>query len=83
MSELGIWQTIETAPKDGTHILLWYPWTLQPRKDAPPGHMYLARWCYQDYVGEDGWIDPTDDDYIGEGATHWMPLPKPPTAHPG
>jgi hypothetical protein len=73
-----IWQPIETAPKDGTHILLWMPWGLPERKGAPPGFMYLARWSYRDDPMLDRWIDPSDDDDIGEGATHWMPLPEPP-----
>lgn len=65
------WQPIETAPKDGTWVLLWC------RSNNPlilvGGY---SREFLQDYSWE-GWIDR----YNGEDVptpTHWRPLPEPP-----
>lgn len=59
------WQPIETAPKDGTEILVFrqyeYGQTILP-------HYEVVRW-------EGEWL------YAGEysiAATHWTPLPPPP-----
>lgn len=61
------WQPIETAPKDGTWILVSHPaWT--------DGKWEIAQWsqyseCWQTYdTGLTGLMPPT----------HWMPLPSPP-----
>ena len=61
------WQPIDTAPKDGTRVLLtdgkftqiglWCQWL------SVPGNP--EEWFYE---GGRGWNDPT----------HWMPLPTPP-----
>lgn len=71
------WQPIETAPKDGTNILIsdgssittayWtdeeedYDWIEDPT---------------QKIVYEEGWM--TSDFDVGDDATHWMHLPRPP-----
>jgi hypothetical protein len=66
------WQPIETAPKDGSNIIL-----------ANSGRVafgkYLdnskTRWPWE------GWITP-DGPWGGRAtkpATHWMPLPPPPS----
>jgi hypothetical protein len=66
------WQPIRTAPRDGTHVL-------------------LGRFVGPNYYGRirvDWWRDRMrDGGYTGFGhfnpqywpATHWMPLPEPPT----
>lgn len=61
------WHPIETAPRDGTHILLWAPaW------DAPS-----TGWTY----ANDLWQDcPKGHHLPGRTPTHWMPLPFPPQA---
>lgn len=66
------WQPIETAPKDGTKVLLW-----------EAGHApYVGSRDDQD----DEWW--TDEDWANDAArcfpprcnpSHWMPLPPPPT----
>ena len=69
------WQPIETAPKDGTRILIF-----KYRKGVKT--VYPARWFewfdseypWQVLCGEHGDNFLPDDDYI----THWMPLPEPP-----
>ena len=69
------WQPIETAPKDGTDILICDMTAQTPRCD-------LVHW-------NQGWIgcSSTTLEYIGTYLsasvgfympTHWMPLPEPP-----
>lgn len=59
------WQPIETAPKDGTKILVW-PRSRQMRE---PAIAYWHQPANSDYPGF--WA-------IGGNPTHWMPLPAPP-----
>ena len=59
---MGDWQPIETAPKDGTRILLW----IEPTKIWMPYSWNGTRWMGDDYPLNMAW------------ATHWMPLPPPP-----
>ncbi len=73
------WQPIATAPKNGTHVLVIVMTSKEPRAD-------IAHW------NEGEWRAGTDDcwdDARGKGgevlgyyadATHWMPLPAPPTS---
>lgn len=61
------WQPIETAPKDGAWVLVYWPTmpiTIYPK---------TAFNCGDEY----GWDTP--DDYGQVYPTHWMPLPAPPT----
>lgn len=67
------WQPIETAPKDGTRVLI-----------ASGTDVVLAffdnnagMWCENEY--DNLWWGPTDTARY-DGPTHWMPLPAPP--HP-
>lgn len=67
------WQPIETAPKDGTWVLVWGPPAEDSDDDGPAA---VVRW--NGYFWE---MDATDD--RGEFSppfceTHWMPLPEPP-----
>jgi hypothetical protein len=85
------WQPIETAPKDGNKIILYY------RNRHNFGRTVMGCWVTDEQANETdtdgvgleaGWYEQIDnwDDYaqiaIHEGEpTHWMPLPKPPAAH--
>ncbi len=69
------WQPIETAPKDGRHMLIYL--------GAPWSQIEKARW----YEPWGNWHvgvipqDPVREEYHGIGSaipTHWMPLPEPP-----
>lgn len=62
------WLPIESAPKDGTYILIY-------SKDDAWGEPCMAtcKW-------ENGWWEPIDSNPIHD-PTHWMPLPNPPTAN--
>lgn len=80
----GEWQPIETAPKDGTEILLGH-WFV----DDPDGYHGGDRWLWiaSGSVADDGMFDCdfTDEYFKPEffhKVTHWMPLPKPPVPSP-
>jgi len=71
------WQPIETAPRDGTDIILYEPATV-----SFPGELKTGKWWNAWYGDETkpGWIISNCDEEYGWyiEATHWMPLPKPP-----
>lgn len=67
------WQPIETAPKDGTEVLLFFvsdvPW------QASSKGICIGFW------GDDGsnaWYAFESDSNALGNPTHWMPLPPPP-----
>lgn len=75
------WQPIETAPRDGTHILVINAAFLHE------GEMCVAFWhTLRGEKQEDGRWDVTG--YGGYEAepevepTHWQPLPEPPSSLP-
>lgn len=56
------WQPIETAPKDGTRILLWV---------VPPRMWVPFAWENGRWMGDDYPLNMAE-------ATHWTPIPTPP-----
>ena len=66
-TSIGGWQPIETAPKDGSTIVLGgYGWTRR------------GYWAIDNFIGNG---QPTWSSEDGHGCgevTHWMPLPEPP-----
>lgn len=67
------WQPIETAPKDGTWVLLYDPKTTCG--------IYTGYYdpCYMGpRIG--GWFNGhmSDEEYVEIFPTHWMPLPPKP-----
>jgi len=60
------WRPIETAPKDGTRVLLWSKWDACAMTGA-----YLYR---NAGVGHEGWYATG----TSVAPSHWMPLPEPP-----
>ena len=78
------WQPIETAPRDGTEVLLW----CAPHSDMEMDSIFAAAWVTD--AGDEKrpystWIIPQADDKEGGWAdtlrwmpTHWMPMPEPP-----
>ena len=72
-----MWQTIDSAPKDGTHILACRMWFI-PQIVKWVDHDGLAKWS----------IDPEhfmEEEHFHEyhigtryEPTHWMPLPEGP-----
>jgi hypothetical protein len=87
------WQPIETAPRDGTRIILGLP-----DLDGDGGGISVAGYWLEeledgvDYMGHDGGFTDVDYQvfqpgrsfgaesyrYAGRQPTHWMPLPEPP-----
>lgn len=61
------WQPIESAPMDGTHILIFRTATMDPA-DTMFVCFYNTRW--------QGW--QTTPGHYGCNPTHWMPLPPVP-----
>ena len=62
------WQPMETAPKDGTQLLLWIN-GIEPR----------PRIGYWSERGSDtGWYGLQSQHFIGVIVTHWQPLPPAP-----
>lgn len=70
------WQPIETAPKDGTAILVYdegaalVTWEVYRRHQEEH-----ADWCLMD-----SWQDEQGGYSTVNHPTHWMPLPEPPAA---
>lgn len=66
------WQPIETAPRDGTDILVWdgerRTMTLWGKVSHVPIFGFLDVWG----------CDAEDIDLMDPQPTHWMPLPDPP-----
>ncbi len=74
------WQPIETAPKDGTMILIYEgerSWM-----GAPSGRIQVAKWLDGEWGSPASWCvqltNAGNDRYPATGVSHWMPLPDPP-----
>ena len=68
------WQPIETAPKDGTGVLLYRNMPFSSGEVYEVVSVYWAEWL------ENWRACGTEEvvDQYGEPFTHWMPLPAPP-----
>ena len=74
------WLPIETAPKDGTFILLWEQYSTAP---------FVGSWVHQGWSvshehvdAEGGWDGANVVDALSLPITHWLPLPPPPEVKP-
>ena len=70
-----MWQPINTAPKDGTEILL----------ALNDGSVVMSSWVEDacEYIGSSGFFKECDrygDNPRFYSPTHWMPIPKAPNA---
>jgi hypothetical protein len=82
---LTAWRPIETAPKDGSEILIsggtWY-YTESTISDHVSFHgVQIARWIEHRQSWHGGYGSEYDGVYY-HSPTHWMPLPPPPTTDP-
>lgn len=66
-------QPIETAPKDGTYILLFGP----SGYTTTPLRCQVCRY-YPEYRPLQPWVNHANDSFLdgGSAPTHWMPLPS-------
>lgn len=72
------WRPIETAPKDGTAVLLFLEYT-ECDDGAGRKSTHIDRCYWSDAEkGWDGYATSIRNGYTTP--THWMPLPKPPSA---
>lgn len=70
------WQPFDTAPEDGSEILVW-------REDAgvfTAEHRPSACECcnWPETCGDELWFSAAGEDLTDDLPTHWMPLPPPP-----
>lgn len=63
------WQPIETAPKDGSWILLY---ECEGVYDTPDFTHWIASWRWTE--DSCGWLDQNED-LVMSNPSHWMPLP--------
>lgn len=86
------WKPIETAPKDGTPLLLWL--AIEPDRNYlviglcenhAIGFWQHQRWCSIEVI-DDGTMGGEMTGWMSDWCslvlepTHWMPLPKAPTS---
>lgn len=73
------WRPIETAPRDGSQIVLWR--VGGETFDVPPGpHAVIGNWLEPNAHDNGCWNIPFHDEWAEDGSfAGWMPLPPPPT----
>lgn len=74
------WQPIETAPKDGTSVLIFgTKWRFDWAGDRDESFAAVCSWC-EPMDDESGWSIDHSTYYTTDCLvpTHWMPLPEPP-----
>lgn len=80
------WQPIDSAPKDGTSVLIYWPnYNYDGFDQRPQSVMAIGRWKENDRLeNSPGYFSDTTewDDYgLAQpeyAPSHWMPLPEPP-----
>lgn len=71
----SIWQPIETAPMDGTLVLVFIPNLHEDMHTARFGRQWMRPWKGKGWLWKDENLN-----YNGFAPTHWMPLPSPPNS---
>ncbi len=73
----GPWQPIETAPRDGTHILVYPPTWYGEFASIAYWHSELSGRCTEPYWKRTDALNRIIM-CLENPPTHWMPLPPPP-----
>lgn len=86
------WRPIETAPRDGTHVLVYYEFATVPIAhvafwDADEHDLWQSNGFSHkaEQVGWWSYVENSVSAHKLEGhntPTHWMPLPAPPASEP-
>ena len=63
------WQPIETAPRDGANVLLFFPWNQLGENIVTEGFWLEDFWWTLIWK-----VSPAKD----HAPSHWMPMPEPP-----
>ena len=70
-----MWQPIETAPKDGTDVLVYQRYLkVEKWTNKKEYGFYIEVGCWE----RDTWRIRAFTPQYGGNPTHWMPLPEPP-----
>jgi len=77
------WRTIESAPKDGTRILIARRGDKVGMDEIEITEWFVIEQSHFEHIEGNLYRKVQDDPYMawndnGHRATHWMPLPKPP-----
>lgn len=85
VQDMAGWQPIETAPKDGTPVILWTVWVGDEISPDPFSEVQIGYWDHgndlpasHDFSRRPEWVVQR----IGV-PTHWMPLPAAPAKQEG
>ena len=73
---MSTWQPIETAPRDGTEILLKVPLLWEEPQGRIGSGDYVSAYWYDE--SSEYWRDRLGQWVLLDRPTHWLPLPKPP-----
>lgn len=77
VAEIGGWRPIDSAPRDGTHIIAW----CRRGSGQTPQCIAPVWWCRPADLGGTGdaaWVYRTSVGLHFANPTYWQPLPKPP-----
>lgn len=77
------WQPIETAPQDGTRVLLYGQFAGEISAEVEGTGIYIGWYAFSngggtDYPGYDWYVVGGDAYMTWCKPTYWMPLPNPP-----
>lgn len=74
------WMPIDTAPKDGTTILIFgaYSSDWDDYSESKKIGIMCAAWKYDESIHEGYWTPMPENRYVSDvQPIHWMPLPAP------
>ena len=82
VQDVAGWQSMDTAPKDGTPVILWTVWVGDEISPDPFSEVQIGYWDHGNDLPESHEFSRRPEwvvQRIGD-PTHWMPLPAPPSS---